>query len=103
MKRIDLISRRHKEQQEIILQPYLLKEVTPKERVGLLLNRAGKLWTKNVIETECLKPFAFHFHCRFRYILIKFGKVENSYLKFKLLNSLLPLDSRKFNTRMFRT
>jgi len=61
MKRIDLISRRHKEQQEIILQPYFLKEMMPKERLGLLLNRAGKLWTKNTIETECLKPFASSF------------------------------------------
>lgn len=46
--------------------------------------------------------FRFNFHCRFKYILINFGKQEDSYLKFKLLNLLLLLSRRKFSTGVFR-
>lgn len=102
MKRIDLTSRRHQDQPEIILQAHLLKEMMPKERADLLLIRAGKLWTENVIKAMSKTFLLFHSHCSFRYSLIKFWKMENSYLKFKLLNSLLLLDGRMFNTRIFR-
>jgi len=43
MRRIDLASRNHWDQQEIIPQAQFLEEMMPKERVGVLLNRAEKL------------------------------------------------------------
>lgn len=58
------------------------------------------MWTKNVIETESLKPFPFSFLLQVQYILIKCEKLENICLK--LSNSLLLLGSRKFRTRVFR-
>lgn len=74
----------------------------PKERADLLLIGVGKLWTANVTKTVSNAFLLFHFHCSFRYSLIKFWEVENSYLKFKLLNSLLLLDGRMYSTRIFR-
>lgn len=55
--------------------------------------------TKNVIETESLKPFPFSFLLQVQYILIKCEKVENICLK--LSNLQLQQGSRKFKTGVF--
>lgn len=55
--------------------------------------------TKNVIETESLKPFPFSFLLQVQYILIKCEKVENICLK--LSNLRLLQGSRKFKTGVF--